>query len=279
MTTASSLGAADFHDDVAAIGFLRDNLARMATNIGNRQYDLPDLDRHLSWLMYVGDINVFSLSNSRAFHFVSTHTAELLGYRTPQEVIDAGSFSIMTKHYRKLECIYWVKHLLQLPKNHGPKPIDYVARTKVLQKNGRYGFVEHRYLACNLPNYRTPYDIVCMACDPRHLHREACCFAVATHPDPRIRERTGDVHRLCTGKRRWQVFLLRGRKWSPARIAERLEISTDVVNEHLTEIYRIFNFRDRKLERLIDFARRSGLHASPFLKDVDGGPYGGVTTS
>jgi len=258
----------EYRDDAAAIALLRQTLVDLSENVTAGVVDFDEIDEHLTWIVYVGDIHLFSVGNNRAFHFVSSATAEQLGYDSPDRVRQLGSFTIMNRHYKKLECVYWLRHLVRLPSHRNVEVIDYCARTKVRQASGRVGFEERRYLACNLKDYRGRHDIICVSIEDRNLARQACCFRTATHPDPMIRAATPAIAELASGRRRLEVFVRRSRKQPPARIAERLGISVATVNEHLTRIYEILGFRERKLEQLIELAKRSGLKDSGFGADA-----------
>jgi hypothetical protein len=253
-----------FAENHRAVALLRSSLVSLSRNIGAGTYDFPELDPGLACEMFVGDINIFSASNRRPFHFVSSHAARTMGYADQEMLMNVGGLNILARHYKKLEAIYWVRHLLALPRNEDIRCIDYIARNKVMQRSGKLGFEERRYLACNLEGYRGRSDIICIGIDPTNLDREAIGFAIAVHPDPDVRARTEAMRLLSSGRRRLRVFLSRARKMPPARIAERMGISINTVNEHLAAIYRILDLNEDKLVQMIEFATRAGLKGSVY---------------
>lgn len=249
-----------------AVSLLQSSLVRLSKNITAGVYDFRDIDAYLGCQMFVGDINVFSRSNQRAFHFVSDCAVSTMGYADKDALMDAGGLNILRRHYKKLEAMYWVRHLLALPFHRDVRCIDYIARCKVVQRAGKLGFEERRYLACNLKQYRGKYDIICIGITPTNLDAEAFALATAVAPDPDIRQYTDAMRRLCAGKQRLRVFILRTRKTAPSRIAKMLGITVDTVNEHLTAIYGILGLTDSKLAAMIDLAQRAGFKNSAYYK-------------
>jgi hypothetical protein len=138
-----------------------------------------------------------------------------------------------------------------------------VAHTKLLNTRGRFAFEPRRYFACNLRDYRGPYDILCMSFDPEHMDREAWTFAAVVNEDPAVRAVSPALFKLCSGRRRLQVFVLRTKRWPVSRIASQLGISEAVVNEHMTEAYRLLGFDDDRLERASALVQSLGLRDGP----------------
>jgi hypothetical protein len=247
-----------YMEEDEAIAGITDCVETLCRNLGAGAYDLEELDPNLYCEMWVGNISIFSVTNKPPFYFVSSKAARSCGFRTKREMMDLGGLNLMRRNFKKLECIYWVKRLLELPYQKEVKAFDYLAHVKVVKKDGGMGWELRRFFACNIRNFKGRHDIMSMGFEADDLVREYYAFRTAVHPDPRVRSKTAAVHRLCQGKRRLQVYQLRIKKKSPETIAEHMGISKAMVNEHLTEIYRILGLRGNKLAKLIHFAERAG---------------------
>jgi DNA-binding CsgD family transcriptional regulator len=248
-----------YRDNYDAVGLLHQSLRQLSRNITAQRYDFADIDDCLCCEMFVGNIDLFGVSTRPSLHFASSHAARTMGYADGRVLRSIGGLTIMRRHYKKLEAVWAVRRLLALPRRQELTSTDYIARNKVLDRNGKLAFQPRRYLACNLKQYRTPGDIICIGVNPHNLDREAYTFTTAISADAAVRAKTAAVFKLASGKRRLRVFELRAQRVAPARIASQLGISVDTVNEHLTQIYRILGIEGDKRSELVKFAKRAGL--------------------